>query len=292
MRMLLVSALAIGTALAAAAPAVAQNSDALVNYYRKKSNLPPAQTVTVGDMKDSPIPGAKEGVLKVGGQNVPFLASGDMKYVVFGSVEDISVDPSKAVMAKIDLKNEPFKGKADAKVVIVEYSDFQCPFCTRGYATIEDQVLKTYGDQVKFYYKHFPLAFHKWAEPGAIAAECAKAQKPEAYWAVYDYYFKNQKDVTEVNVKEKAWGVIGPMGVDQAKFDACYADPKTKDIVRADMAEGQSVGVSGTPSFVINGRLLVGAQPFDKFKAVIDDELGTTAKADTTAPAAGAPAAN
>jgi protein-disulfide isomerase len=195
-------------------------------------------------------------------------------------------------MAKIDLKDEPFKGPADAKVTIVEYSDFQCPFCTRGYTTIEDQVLKTYGDKVKFYYKHFPLAFHKWAEPAAIAAECAKAQKPEAYWAVYDYYFKNQKDVTEANVKEKAWGVIQPMGVDQAKFDPCYADPKTKDIVRADMAEGQSVGVSGTPSFVINGRLLVGAQPFDKFKAVIDDELGVTAQAaPAAAPAAGAPAA-
>ena len=88
-------------------------------------------------------------------------------------------------MEKITLKGEPFKGGANAKVTIVEYSDFQCPFCTRGYATIENEVLKTYGDKVKFYYKHFPLAFHKWAEPGAIGAECAKDQKAEAYWKLY-----------------------------------------------------------------------------------------------------------
>jgi protein-disulfide isomerase len=289
MRRFIGSALAVGMALMLASPAAALDNDKVVSYYRKKSNIPPAQTITVTDVKDSPIKGAKEGTLKVGGQSVPFLASADGKYVVFGAVEDITVDPSKAVMAKINLKNEPFRGKADADVVIVEYSDFQCPFCSRGYATMEDQVIKTYGDQVKFYYKNFPLAFHKWAEPAAIAAECAKQQKPDSFWVLYNYFFKNQKDLNETNVKEKAWGVLSSEGIDKAKWDDCFDNKKTLPQIRADMAEGQSVGVSGTPSFVINGRLLVGAQPFEKFKAVIDDELGPTAKAE---PAAGAPAKN
>ncbi|TMA96358.1 MAG: hypothetical protein E6J77_01355, partial [Deltaproteobacteria bacterium] len=88
--------------------------------------------------------------------------SGDGRYAVFAAVEDVTVDPAKAV--------------------IVEYSDFQCPFCSRGYATIEKQVLTSYGDKVRFYYKHYPLPFHPWAEAGAVAAECAKQQKPEAFW--------------------------------------------------------------------------------------------------------------
>src|SRR5581483_3374044 len=104
-----------------------------------------------------------------GGGKVPFVASADERYVVFGTVEDVTTDPAKAVMEKINLKGEPFKGPADAKVTIVEYSDFQCPFCGRGYQTMENQVLKDYGDKVRFYCKNYPLPFHPWAEPAAVA---------------------------------------------------------------------------------------------------------------------------
>jgi protein-disulfide isomerase len=178
-------------------------------------------------------------------------------------------------MEKISLKGEPFKGGANAKVTIVEYSDFQCPFCSRGYATIENEVLKQYGDKVKFYYKNFPLAFHKWAEAGAIAAECAKEQKPEAYWKVYSGLFEQQQQITPENVKEKSLSFMDGTGVDKKKWEECYDGKKTADRVKAQMAEGQSVGVSGTPGFIINGRLVSGAQPFATFKAIIDDELAS-----------------
>jgi protein-disulfide isomerase len=254
------------------------NTDQIVKYYRKKNNVPPAQAVSVTGVKDSPIKGAKEGTLQVGTapqvRNVPFTASPDGKYVIFAEVSDVTVDPSKAVMGKIKLDSAACKGPKDAKVTIVEYSDFQCPFCAKGYTTVEQQVLKEYGDKVKFCFKDFPLAFHPWAEPAAIAAECVREQKADAYWKVYDGFFQNQKDINPTNVKDKAFEYAGG-GIDKAKFDDCVDNKKTQAGVKADQAEGGSVGVTGTPSFVINGRLLVGAQPFEQFKAVIDDEAAS-----------------
>jgi protein-disulfide isomerase len=264
-----------------AGSALAQNlnTDQIIKYYRKKNNVPPAQQVSASGLKDSPIKGAKEGVLEVGTapqvRKVPFTASPDGRYVIFAEVSDITVDPSKAVMQKIKLDGAACRGPKDAKVTIVEWSDFQCPFCAKGYTTLEQQVLKEYGEKVKFCFKDFPLGFHPWAEPAAIAAECVREQKPDAYWKVYDGYFQNQKDVNPTNVKEKAWAFAESEKIDKAKFDECYDAKKTQAGVKSDMAEGQSIGVTGTPSFVINGRLLVGAQPFEQFKAVIDDELAS-----------------
>ena len=265
----------VGSLIAASAVTAGAADEQLIKYFRKKANVPPAQEVKVSGVKDSPVKGLKEGTLEVGGRKVPFVMSADGRYAVFAGLEDVTSDPSKAVMEKISLKGEPFTGGANAKVTIVEYSDFQCPFCTRGYATIENEVLKTYGDKVKFYYKHFPLAFHKWAEAGAIGAECAKDQKADAYWKIYSGLFDQQQQITPENVKEKSLAMLDGTGIDKKKWEECFDGKKTADRVKAQMAEGQSVGVSGTPGFIINGRLVSGAQPFATFKAIIDDELAS-----------------
>ncbi len=256
-----------------AGAASAVDTAKLIEYYRRKANIPPNAPVTVEGLKDSPIAGAKQGDLMVSGRKVGFLASPDGRYAVFGDVEDLTVDPFKAVMEKINLEGRAAKGPKDAKVTIVEYSDFQCPFCTRAYTTVETQVLKEYGDKVRFVYKHFPLGFHKWAEPGAVAVECAADQKHDAYWKLYAYLFENQKDINPQNLKDKSKEVLGPTGIDMAKWEKCFDGNETVARVRADMAEGQSVGITGTPGFIINGRLVSGAQPFERFKAIIDDEL-------------------
>ena len=266
-----------------AAPGVAgaagDGTEQLIKYYRKKQNVPPATKVTVTGVKDSSIKGAKEGTLEVGdgasAQKISFVASPDLRYAVFGTIEDVSIDPSKAVMAKISLKGEPHKGPENAKVTIVEYSDFQCPFCSKGYQTIEKQVLTNYGDKVKFYYKNYPLPFHPWAKKAAIAAACAKEQKPDAFWKLYSYWFENQGQVTPDNVKEKATDVLKDTGIDMAKWNDCFDNQKTAAKVDAEMQEGSSVGVKGTPGFIINGRLVSGAQPYENFKNVIDDELAS-----------------
>ncbi len=277
--MRLVAMLFVGGIVLAAgfAGAAGDGTEQLIKYYRKKSNLPPSQKVAVTGLKDSSIKGAKEGTLEIGegaaAQKVGFIASPDLKYAVFGAIEDVSVDPSKAVMQKIDLKGQPHKGPENAKVTIVEYSDFQCPFCSKGYNTIEKQVLTAYGDKVKFYYKHYPLPFHPWAKKGAIAAECAKEQKPDAFWKLYSGLFENQGQITPDNVKEKATGFLEGTGVDMAKWNDCFDNQKSAAKVDAQMQEGSTVGVRGTPGFIVNGRLISGAQPFENFKNVIDDEL-------------------
>ena len=254
--------------------------ESLAKYYRKKNNVPATAKVTVQGLKDSTnFKGSKEGTIAIGegpqAKTVGFVASSDLKWVVFGDLVDTSVDPAKLVMAKIDTKNEPFEGAKDAKVTIVKYSDFQCPFCKRGYETIENQVLKQYEGKVKYYFKHYPLNFHPWAEPSAIAAECAKEQKADAYWKLYKAYFENQQAVNPTNVKEKGVEFLKDSGIDMAKWNDCYDNKKTLPKVKAQMAEGAALGVTGTPAFFVNGRMLVGAQPFEKFKDIIDDELAS-----------------
>jgi protein-disulfide isomerase len=275
------STLTFLTALAFAATpllaSAADDSEKLIQYYRKKANIAPALPIAVKDMKDSPITGAKQGVLQIGTpprtQDITFLASADGRYVVFGEIDDTTVDPSKAVMQKIVLENEAFKGPADASVTIVEYSDFQCPFCEKGYSIVEKEVLPGYPGKVKFYYKHLPLPFHPWAEPASIAHECVKLQNADAGWDVYKGYFDKQKEITVANVKEKAVEFIGTSKIDMEKFNKCYDGKETAEKVRQHKAEAAALGITGTPSFVINGRMLKGAQPADKFKAIIDDEL-------------------
>lgn len=259
--------------LASAARADDDTSKKLVDYYRRKANVPASAQVEVKDLQASKIKGAKSGTLSVAGKSVTFVMSEDGKYVVFGEIEDLSVDPFKKVMEKISLKGEPGKGPANAKVTIVEYSDFQCPFCSRAYTTMDTQVLKEYGDKVRFYHKQFPLSFHPWAEPAAIAAECAGQQSPEAYWKLYGFLFANQKDINPQNIKDKAHEGLQGTKIDMAKFDDCYDNKKSLDKVKADMAEAQTVGVNGTPAFFINGRMISGAQPYENFKTIIDDEL-------------------
>jgi protein-disulfide isomerase len=137
-------------------------------------------------------------------------------------------------------------------------------------------VLKEYGGKVKFYFKSFPLSFHPWAEPAAIAAECAKMQKPDAYWKIYHAFFDNQQSLNPQNVKEKAQEYLKDSGIDMAKWNDCFDNKKSLDRVKAQQAEGSGLGVTGTPAFFINGRMLVGAQPYEKFKDVIDDELASS----------------
>jgi protein-disulfide isomerase len=134
-------------------------------------------------------------------------------------------------------------------------------------------VLKEYSDQVRVVYKNFPLSFHKWAESAGIAGECAYEQDESAFWVLYNYFFDNQQRLNPDNLKGQTIEALGGTSVDVAKWTDCFDNRKTQDRVRADMTEGQSVGVTGTPAFLINGRFLSGAQPFPKFKAIIDDEL-------------------
>ena len=233
----------------------------------------------VADIVPGELPGWNKGTLEVvaGGntQTMPFLVSQDGRYFISGEVSDLTVDPLKAVMAKIDLEDRPARGPADAKVTIVEYSDFQCPFCSRGYQILEDQVMAEYEGKVRLYFKHLPLkSIHPWAESAALATECAGQEKPEGFWKMYHAIFKNQREINQDNLKEKASQFAKDAGLDGTKFIQCFESKAALPQVEKDLEEAAAVGANSTPTFFINGRRLEGAQPFENFKAIIDQELG------------------
>ena len=172
------TALAIALGLGASA-ALAQdsNTEQLIKFFRKKNNVPPAATVTVTGLKDSVIKGAKEGVLVVGppqAKQVPFTISSDGKYAIFADAVDLSVDPSKAVMAKIKFDDAACRGPKDAKVTIVKYSDYQCPFCAKGYTTMEE-VLKLYGDKVRLLLQGLPAGLPPLGRAGGDRGQVRQA---------------------------------------------------------------------------------------------------------------------
>ncbi len=169
----------------------------------------------------------------------------------------------------------PVKGPADAPVTIVEFSDFQCPFCGRVEPTIK-QIESAYGDKIRFAWKNQPLPFHPNAMPAAKAAMAAYRQGK--FWQMHDLLFANQRDLNDANYEKWAQQI----GLDMAKFKKDMASPAVADEIAADSKEGQRLGANGTPSFFINGRSVVGAQPFESFKSVIDSELA--AKKQVAAP--------
>jgi protein-disulfide isomerase len=168
-------------------------------------------------------------------------------------------------------KKAPTKGAANAKVVIQEFSDFQCPFCSRVNPTVA-QVMTEYGDKVQIVWRDYPLPFHKDAQPAAQAAREVFAQKGnKAFWAYHDLLFQNQKTLSRENLEKFAQQVGG---IDMKAFKAALDSGKHKAAVEADMAAVTKAGARiGTPSFFINGKLLQGAQPYPAFKAAIDAAL-------------------
>ena len=160
----------------------------------------------------------------------------------------------------------PSTGASSAPVTIIEFSDFQCPFCRAAESSL-NQVRQKYRDQVKLVYMDFPLGFHPHAMDAARAARCAAEQ--DKFWQFHDALFLDQKKLDPDNLKQTA----AKAGLDRGKFNACFASDKHDAGIRKDMAEGNSLGVTGTPTFFINGRELIGAQPPPKFTEVIDEEL-------------------
>jgi protein-disulfide isomerase len=159
----------------------------------------------------------------------------------------------------------PAKGPEGAEVTIVEFSDFQCPFCRKAEPTV-NEVLARYGDKVRLVFRHFPLEMHSRARPAAEAAACADQQGK--FWEYKEKLFAGgpleDADLLRYGTE---------LGLDSQVFELCVTDRKTKDVVDADFAAGKAAGVSGTPAFFVNGVMLSGARPVDAFVNVIDREL-------------------
>ncbi len=177
--------------------------------------------------------------------------------------------PTAPTVVQASADDDPVKGDKNAKVTIIEFSDFQCPFCGRFYSQtlpeIEDTYVKT--GKVKLVYRDFPLSFHQNAQKSSEAAECADDQGK--FWEYHDKLFENQAALDDASLKQYA----KDLGLNTATFNSCLDSGKNAAEVQKDFADGQKYGVSGTPSFFVNGQRIVGAQPFASFKTLIDAEL-------------------
>lgn len=166
----------------------------------------------------------------------------------------------------VDVGDAPFIGPKDAKVTIVEFSDYQCPFCRRVRPTVW-RLTDEYKDKVKYVFRDFPLSFHQFSHRAHEAAHCAGDQGK--YFELNRKLFDSQDDLKEESLKKYA----KDLQLDTKKFDECLASNKYAARVDADIDAGVNVGVSGTPAFFINGIMLSGAQPYESFKQLIESEL-------------------
>jgi protein-disulfide isomerase len=175
----------------------------------------------------------------------------------------VMLQPSRVEVA---LDDDASKGPAKAPVTIVEFSDYQCPYCSRAEIVV-DEVMKKYGDKVRLVYRDYPLKFHQNAEIASQGAECAEDQGK--FWEMHKALFANQQKLAATDLVETAGGI----GIDKEKFKACLDSGKHKAEVQKDFEDGQKYGVSGTPTFFINGIPMVGARGVDAFAEIIDAEL-------------------
>jgi protein-disulfide isomerase len=198
---------------------------------------------------------------KVGERRAAFIGELKKKYK--------TSDTLKPPVVVVDTAGRPEKGGgAKAPVTIVYFSDYECPFCGKGEASV-DEVMKAYGDKIRLVFRDYPLPMHANARPAAEAANCANAQGK--FWDYHAKLFANQSALGA----DKLVAYAEQVGLDKAKFADCVAKKPYTAAIDKDIADGQKVGVNGTPAFFINGRSLSGAQPFEKFKEVIDDELAS-----------------
>ncbi len=166
-------------------------------------------------------------------------------------------------------------GGAKAPITMIEFSDYQCPFCKRAEDAVT-KVMQVYGDKVRLVFRDYPLPMHPFARPAAEAASCANAQGK--FWEYHAKLFENQGSLADDKLKQYA----KDLGLDSAKFDECLTKKPFKDAIDKDIADGGKVGVNGTPAFFVNGRMLSGAQPFEKFKEIIDEEIAAKKTAATS----------
>ncbi|MDX2480483.1 MAG: thioredoxin domain-containing protein [Desulfuromusa sp.] len=252
--------------------------------------------VTMGVIGPSGYGNLDEGTFTIGGrQTQRFLVSQDDKklFLVSGTPIDVSrskdevtaeiarraaAEAEKAVAIREELAttiaNQPYLGAADAPVTIVEFSDFQCPYCSKGAKTVE-QIIEKYPNDVKLVFKHFPLNNHSWAKAAAIASHCGALQKDEAFWTLHDNYFKHQNQINPGNVIAKSKEYLAGSNIDMAAWSTCAEDTNSDEYkiasaaIDTDLALGKKLGVSGTPGFFVNGAFLNGAQPITAFEPLI-----------------------
>jgi len=274
----------LGCVAQSAPPDVAQKIEHQVRAFY---TIPAGVKVVVGAITPSnEMPGYDAVSVNIEGgdgkqKDYKFLLSKDRATMLRVTKFDLTKDPFAELMSKIDITGRPSRGPKSAKVLVVNFDDFECPFCSRMHQTLFPEIFKEYGDRVDFVYKDYPLTeIHPWADHAAVDANCLAAQNDDAYWDFADYIHTNKREVDAEKTPVARFDAIDKMAmlqgqkhnVDAGKLQACVK-AQNDDAVKASMKEAEGLGVNATPTLFINGRKIDGAVPVDEVRAALDSAL-------------------
>ncbi len=273
----------LGCAAQSVSPELAQKIERQVRSYYK---VPAELKVLVGPASPSPdFPNYESVVVTIDNgerkQDLNFLVSKDHSSLIRMNKFDLNKDPYATTMSKINTAGRPTRGAKASKVVVVNFDDFECPFCSRMHQELFPEILKEYGDRVTFIYKDYPLVeIHPWATHAAVDANCLAAQNNDAYWDFADYIHANQHEVSNEKTPAARLDALDKLAMlqgqkhslDTVKLQSCI---KAQDdsAVKASMKEAESVGVEATPTMFINGEKIDGAVPPTELRAALDRAL-------------------
>ena len=250
-------------------------------YVRHMFVMDKQITVQVGDPKPSQFPGYQEVVVSASAgqahQDFPFLISQDGAKIVQGNFTffEINQNPFKPELDKLNTGGSPALGTQGAPVVIVLFSDFQCPYCKNEASVLRENLLATYPKEVHLYYKQFPLeSLHPWAKAAALASRCVYRQNADAFWAYHDWIFGKQNDITADTLKDNVleWAKTAK-NIDAGQLGSCIESKATEGEVAKDIADGRAVKVDSTPTLFVNGRRIAASVDWPTLRSVIDYEI-------------------
>lgn len=248
------------------------------SYVRHLFVWGPQILVTIADPKPSAVPGLEEVTVHASAgqasQEETFLISKDGRKIVKGMVFDVTQNPFKPDLDKLNTQFQPSMGTPGAPVVIVVFTDFQCPYCKEEAKMLRQNLLSAYPKQVRLYFKDFPLAqIHDWAKLASMAGRCIFRQNPAAFWEFHDWVYEHQSGIRADIFKEKAMEFAKGKEIDVIQLSRCLDAHATEPEVDKSVAEGQSLMVRSTPTLFVNGRRLEGNVPWPNLRDIIDYEI-------------------
>lgn len=248
---------------------------------QKRLLVPNLADLSLGPPSPAPLPGVTQRTITVNasdGQKFQvelFTGPSGDKGILAQRFAPFSIaNPWERVDAKLlHLADRPTLGPADASVPIVEFADFECPYCAKAFNEIETLVNTTYKGQVRLIWKAFPLQGHTWAEQAAIAAECVREQNPQAFWTMAADFYRDQNEITPQNLRDHIYSYANPLGIDPKALNACILGSTAEERVEQDKKDGVAVHVMSTPTFLIKGVPVVGLPTSNVFDFVITSQL-------------------
>jgi protein-disulfide isomerase len=263
----------------------------VTSYFQKRFMIRDATHIQLGPVTPTTMKGVYTRTVRVSndrgqsGSATIFANANEDQIILIQApaAQIIDLDLTKDPWEKIDLKpihldDRPVMGSASAPVTIVEFADFECPFCAHAFGTLETMVHSTYKDKVRAIYKSYPLNGHPWAIRAALGAECARLQNPDTFWEFARDYYNSQGSITVQNVDDHIHTTAKRLNLDIPTLDACMAGKAARARVDEDAKDGEAVGVTSTPTLFVNGVRLVGLPEEKAFDWVVTEQLNEAGK--------------